>query len=84
MIATTQEETEFLDAVNDMYLYQNAHTPTREKNILDLVFTTEVDMMEELEVGAPISNSDHNVILFTMKGSDWMKGEHLIKDVKFA
>jgi len=84
IIATTVEETEFLDAVNDLFLYQNVHTPTRDKNILDLIFTTEVDMMEELNVCAPISNSDHNVILFTMKGSDRKEDEQSITDVKFS
>ena len=38
--------------------------PTRENNILDLVLTTNIDLINNLEVGKPFS--DHNSITFTV------------------
>jgi len=57
---------EFLDLVNDCFLFQHVNCPTRERNILDLVLSTEVNMVEDLEVREPVSNSDHNQILWKL------------------
>ena len=52
----------FLDWVNDNFLHQHVHQITRGKNILDLVFTSEEHMIEELNVGEPFGTSDHQII----------------------
>ena len=62
-----------------MYLYQHVTAPTRESNILDLVFSTEYDMIENLEVISPIANSDHNSIEFTLKISSDLKKVSTLK-----
>ena len=49
------------------------YNPTRELNILDLVFTNEQDMVENLIVTHPISNTDHNTIMFSLRLSDVVK-----------
>ena len=72
-------ETEFLEVIKDMYLYQHVTAPTRESNILDLVFSTEYDMIENLEVISPIANSDHNSIEFTLKISSDLKKVSTLK-----
>ena len=52
----------FLDCVNDNFLHQHVHQITRGKNILDLVFTSEEHVIEELDVGEPFGTSDHQII----------------------
>ena len=52
----------FLDCINDNFLHQHVHQITRGKNILDLVFTSEEHMIEELNVGEPFGTSDHQII----------------------
>ena len=65
---------EFLELVQDCFLYQNVTLPTRGSNILDLVLSTEQNMIEEVEVECPVSNSDHNVLLFKMIcKTEWVK-----------
>ena len=41
---------EFLDLVNDCYLTQHVNTPTRDSNVLDLFFSSEDGMVENLHV----------------------------------
>ena len=56
----------FLDVVNDNFLYQHVDQPTKGINILDLVFSTEENMVEELEVGESFGSSDHQIIRFKL------------------
>ena len=49
-----------------VFLVQHVDKPTREGNILDLVLTSEPNMVEEVSVQCPVSSSDHNVILFRL------------------
>jgi len=57
---------EFLELVEDCFLFQHVDLATRGNNILDLLLTTEKNMVEEVEVTCPISNSDHNVLIFKL------------------
>ena len=57
---------EFLDLVDDCFLWQHVKVPTRGKNILDLVLSSEENMIEDLEVRGPVANSDHNLITFRL------------------
>jgi len=60
----------FLKLVMDCYLEQHVHQPTRVNNILDLVFTSEIQIKEDIEVLAPVDNSDHNVLVWSMQCSN--------------
>ena len=57
---------EFLDAVQDCCLTQHVREPTRGENILDLILSTEVHVIEDTTILPPLSNSDHNVISFSL------------------
>jgi len=59
---------EFIDLVGDCFLTQKVMMPTRGSSILDLVLCTEPDMVDNIEVGCPVANSDHNIIEFHL---DW-------------
>ena len=52
----------FLDMVNDSYLTQHVTRPTRDSDILDLVLTTEPNMISEVEVREHLANCDHNIL----------------------
>jgi len=59
----------FVDVIEDCFLWQHIQMPTRGKNILDLVLSTEQHMISEVEISCRISNSDHNIISFQMNCS---------------
>ena len=63
----SSENAHFLNFVNDGFLTQWVKEPTRGGNILDLVLTTEDDMVEEVEVGEELGGSDHRLIRFSIR-----------------
>ena len=44
----------------------NVHVPTRGGNILDLILSTEQNMVENVEVVESLGSSDHNSIEFSV------------------
>lgn len=52
----------FLECIQDCFLYQHVGVATRGDNILDLVLSSEQNMVENLEVKEPFGDSDHCVI----------------------
>ena len=56
-----------LEFVNDEFLTQWVREPTRGGNILDLVLTTEDDIIEDLSVGEEIGGSDHRLVRYVVK-----------------
>ena len=65
----------FVELVQDCFLTQHVDCPTRGDNILDLVLTSEENMIENLVVREPLGTSDHNIITFDLMCSievkDW-------------
>ena len=60
----------FYDGVNDVFLHQHVQENTRfridqEPSLLDLIFTNEESMVDNLEINAPLGKSDHVSILWT-------------------
>jgi endonuclease/exonuclease/phosphatase family metal-dependent hydrolase len=45
---------DFLDVINDLFLTQHVDQKTRGSNILDLVFSSEEGLVEDLEIYSPI------------------------------
>jgi len=89
MDAVGKEGKEFVKLINDCFLIQHVHSPTRGKNILDLVMTTEQRMVENIKIHSPISNSDHNLLslrregrMYTRTVYSYMRGDY-IKISKF-
>ena len=48
-------------------LHQHVHKPTRESNILDLILTTNENLVSKVNVGPIFSTSDHRIITFNIK-----------------
>ena len=57
-------QNEFLNVFLSNGLIQTVFEPTRDENILDLVFTNETDLIRNVSVGAPLSSSDHQTVSF--------------------
>ena len=57
-----REGMRLLDMVNEVYLNQVVREPTRDNSILDLVFTTDIDLIDYCDIGEHLANSDHRLI----------------------
>jgi hypothetical protein len=58
----------FLKCLNDNFLEQLVDEPTRGNNILDLVITSDISIINSVTVGEPFETSDHQVIRFELIG----------------
>lgn len=70
------ESEDFINVVNDNFLKQLVNVPTRENNILDLILTNREDLVNELEVGGRLGNSDHEEIRFNIKWGSCLNNEN--------
>jgi len=57
---------DFIKLVLDCYLEQHVCEPTRLNNILDLVFTAELNVKNDITILPLIDNSDHNVLTWQL------------------
>ena len=55
---------EFLNVIQDGFFKQLVREPTRQGNILDLIFTNNETLVSQVEIGARFDASDHNEIRF--------------------
>ena len=74
---------EFLEAVQDCYLTQHVREPTRGENILDLILSTEEHMIEDTTILPPLSNSDHNVISFSLIVEERLSDDSMVRIVDY-
>ena len=56
-----------LDFANDEFLTQWVDKPTRGNNILDLIFSSEDDLISGVSVGEKLGKSDHNIVRFEIE-----------------
>ena len=54
------EGARFLELTQDLFLTQHVHVETRDENILDLILSTEPNMIDAVRVKDPFS--DHNIV----------------------
>ncbi len=62
-----QEGNRLLEMLEDTLITQIISQPTRENNILDLVFVTDPDLVREGRVGEILSGCDHHLIRFSIR-----------------
>jgi len=61
----TAEEGEFVEMLKDCFLTQHVmELPRDSMKTVDIVLSTEPGLVEEVEIGCPIANSDHYTIFF--------------------
>ena len=66
-----REDQEFLNLVQDSFLFQHVLEPTRDKNVLDIVLSSQKEFVDNVNICEPLGCSDHNQIHFIIK----VKGE---------
>ncbi len=54
----------FLECITKNFLYQHVDKATRGNNILDLLISTNIDQINNVEIGEQFGNSDHQIIRF--------------------
>ena len=62
----------FIECVRDCFLTQHVQEPTRQRgsdnpSCLDLVFTNNEDLIDQIEYLAPLGKSDHSLLKFDLK-----------------
>ena len=60
---------QFIETIRDCYLYQHLLEPTRSQStdnpsLIDLVLTSEVMQVSDIEYHAPLGKSDHCIFIF--------------------
>jgi len=68
------EARNFVESVQDSYLHQHVLNATRARvannpSVLDLVFTSDENMIDKIQYESPLGHSDHGVLLFTVNCS---------------
>ena len=61
----------FLQTISNCFLIQHVQSPTRHRdgqtsNTLDLILTSEINMVDSLKHAPPIGKSDHDLLLFDL------------------
>ena len=64
----------FLILVQDCFLTQHVSEPTRGDNILDLILSTQKEMIDNVRVVEPLGKSDHSQIQFNLRVKTVNKG----------
>ena len=57
---------DFLEVVSDGFFTQHVLFPTRDNNCLDLVFSTDENMVKNVASGGKVGSSDHDLISFDL------------------
>ena len=60
---------QFIECIRDCFYFQHITEATRQRgsdtpSTLDLLFTNEEHMIDELNIEAPLGNSDHSILKF--------------------
>ena len=63
---------EFYEVLQDCFLHQHVHFPTRGLNILDLVLSRASNMVDNVQVFGKLGTSDHEMIAFDVVGSHYV------------
>lgn len=63
---------QFIESVRDGYLYQHVDFTTRARigvdpSVLDLIFTNDENMIDDIQINSPLGHSDHSTLTFKYK-----------------
>jgi len=78
--AETPASVNFEDCINDCFLYQHVSFPTRYRhtqtpNTLDLVFSSEQFMVDDLQLAGNLGKSDHSCLTFKVLTAECLASE---------
>ena len=58
------EDQQFLFLIQESFLTQHVLEPTRGENVLDIVLSSQKELVDKVKIHEPLCNSDHNQIHF--------------------
>ena len=61
------EDQQFLSLVQDSFLTQHMLEPTRGQNVLDIVLSSQNELVDSVKIYEPLGNGDHNQIHLDIK-----------------
>ena len=62
--STRGEDHQFLFLIQGSFLTQHVLEPTRGENVLDIVLSSQKELVDNVKIHEPLGNSDHNQIHF--------------------
>ena len=65
-LETIDESHLFIECLRDNFLSQLVNQPTRSNNYLDLILSSDENIVENVNVGEPFKTSDHQIIRFSL------------------
>lgn len=71
-LASSAVSQQFVDCIDEAFITQHVNQATRKNSVLDLVFTSEPDMIDTVSVLSSLGSSDHNILQWTVKLSPVM------------
>ena len=61
------DDQQFLFLIQESFLTQRVLEPTRGENVLDIVLSSQKELVDNVKIHEPLGNSDHNQIHFVIK-----------------
>ena len=61
------EDQQFLPLIQESFLTRHILEPTRGENVLDLVLSSQHELVDNVKIHEPLGNCDHNQIHFDIK-----------------
>ena len=77
--STGSEDQQFLFLIQDSFLTQHMLEPTRGENVLDIVLSSQKELVDNVKIFEPLSNSDHNQIHFDVNVKSESKNKKTYK-----
>ena len=62
--STGGEDQQFIFLIQDSFLIQHLLEPTRGDNVLDIVLSSQKELVDNAKIHEPLGNSEHNEIHF--------------------
>ena len=73
--STGGEDHRFIFLIQDSFLTQHVLEPTRGENVLDIILSSQKELVENLKIHEPLGNSDHNQIHFDINAKSGSKNK---------
>ena len=77
--STGIEDQQFLFLIQDSFLTQHVLEPTRGENVLDIVLSSQKELVDNVKILEPLGNSDHNQIHFDINVKSESKNKKTYK-----
>src|SRR5579872_4976179 len=63
---TLLDDHPLINCINDNFMYQQVNEPSRNDNFLDLIFSSDDNIIADVVAREPLGTSDHNIIEFKL------------------